>query len=270
MRIVNIASGSKGNCTYIEYDGTRVLIDVGLNEKYIQKQLEDIGSSLSEINAVCITHEHTDHIKALGQLAKKYNICFYIKRQLAESNMLGNVYFKNEKLIKFDNDTFCIGGLEIAPIELSHDAVAPVGFVIGVKNSNSKALFLTDTGFVPDEVIERLSGVKMAFIESNYDQELLDNGKYPIWLKERINSKVGHLSNEQALEFAKVLYSRGTKCFVLSHISQNNNTPELAYSNFAGYFEDLGLELDKDVFIRMSFQDKHGANFILKEEFDGK
>jgi len=270
MRIVNLASGSKANCTYIEYGETVVLIDVGLNEKSLKKALLEIGSSIDKVLAVCITHEHVDHIRALGALAKKYEFDFYIKKELAESQFLSDVMFKEGKLHKIDNMKFSIGELEILPFEVSHDAIAPIGFIVNVFSSKSKALFLTDTGMVAESLKQNFDNIKMAFLESNYDEKMLLNGKYPYLTKKRIQSEKGHLSNEQSLELAKYLFDRGTKCFVLSHISQNNNTPELAFANYADYFLEKGYILDKDVFIRLSFQEKHGNNFNLKEEFDGK
>lgn len=270
MRIVNLASGSKANCTYIEYGDTKILIDAGLNEKQLRQELLSIGANLESILAICITHEHIDHVRAVKTLAKKYDCEFYVKRELADSSFFADVVFKEGKLRKFDLSKFNVGDLEITPIEASHDAIAPVGYVINVFGSKSKALFLTDTGLVGDNMKQGLKNVKMAFIESNYDEQMLLNGKYPYITKQRILSGKGHLSNDQSLELAKFLFENGTRCFVLSHLSQNNNTPEIAYSNYANYFESQGLVLDKDVFIRLSFQERHGNNFNLKEEFDGK
>jgi phosphoribosyl 1,2-cyclic phosphodiesterase len=270
MRIVNLASGSKANCTYIEYGDTKILIDVGLNEKNLKKELAEIGARIEDVLAVCITHEHVDHVRAVKALAKKYDLDFYVKQELADSAFFADVFFKEGKLHKIESAKFNVGNLEILPIDVSHDAIAPVGYVVNVFGSKSKALFLTDTGVVSESVKQHLDGVKMAFLESNYDENMLINGKYPYITKQRILGNKGHLSNVQSLELAKYLYDIGTKCFVLSHISQNNNTPEIAYTNYADYFESKGLILDKDVFVRLSFQERHGNNFNLKEEFDGK
>ena len=270
MRIVNLASGSKANCTYIEYGDTKILIDAGLNEKQLRQELLNIGSNLESILAICITHEHVDHVRAVKTLAKKYDCEFFMKKELAESSFFSDVVFKDGKLRKFETTKFNVGDLEILPIDTSHDAIAPVGYVVNVFGSKSKALFLTDTGVVGENVKQNLKNVKMAFLESNYDEQMLLNGKYPYITKQRILSNKGHLSNVQSLELAKFLYQNGAKCFVLSHLSQNNNTPEIAYTNYADYFESQGLVLDKDVFIRLSFQERHGNNFNLKEEFDGK
>lgn len=269
MRVVNLASGSKGNSTFVEYGGTKILIDVGLSERKLQARLAEVGEKLDDITAVLVTHEHSDHIFALSALAKKYNMDFYIETGLADSEIITHIKFKENKLKKILLDKFCVGDIEILPIKVSHDALAPVAFILNVAGSLSKVAFFTDVGCVSEENEKLLSGVKMIFLESNYDEKMLFGGNYPYPVKKRIAGKTGHLSNAQALELASKLYKTGTKCFVLSHISENNNTPEIVYSNFADYFKSQGLSLDKDVFLRLSYQNEHGNNFILKEDFNG-
>ncbi len=268
MRIINLASGSKANTTFIGFNETKILIDVGLNEKQLRERLQEIGEKIENISGICITHEHSDHIKSLKTLAKKYDMNFYIHKNLAESNFLSDTVFKEGKLHKFLSDKFVIGELEIQPFDTSHDAIAPVGFSINVHGSKSKFSIITDTGLVFERTIKLIEHSKIVFIESNYDEKMLKNGFYPAIVKERIAGNKGHLSNAQSLEVAKRLFATGTKCFVLSHLSENNNTPELAFLNYANFFESQGYVLDKDVFIRLSYQNRHGNNFILKEEFE--
>ena len=268
MRIVNLASGSKGNSTLLEYGGTKVLIDVGLSEKKLKTLLQEVGvKGFEEIYAICITHEHVDHIKALFSLAKKYDIKVFVHQKLAESSVFEKESIKEGNLHTFTDMKFNVGDFEFLPVGISHDAIAPVGFVVNVFASKSRVGFLTDTGVVFDSVKRAYEGVKMIFLESNFDKEMLFGGKYPEITKKRIFSDKGHLSNEQSLAFAKYLYDNGTRCFILSHISENNNTHELAYVNYVDFFESQGAVLDKDVFVRLSFQNKHGNNFNLKEEF---
>ncbi len=266
MHIVNLASGSKANSTLIETEKTKILIDAGLREKELERRLNEVGTSLSQINAIFVTHEHSDHIKALPTLAKKYDMQFFVHEELAKSGLLQNINFKEQKLLCFSNNTAKVGDLLIEPFNISHDAVCPVGFVVSEFKSKSKAGFVTDLGIVTETVKNALSGSKIVFIESNHDKQMLLSGNYPPRLKARIAGKYGHLSNAQALELADWLYKRGTKCFILSHLSENNNSPRIAYGEFANFFESQGLVLDKDVFIRLSFQDKHGNNFSLKKE----
>ncbi len=268
MRVINLASGSKGNSTLVEYGDTKLLIDVGLTEKKLVLSLAEVGEDIKNISAVIITHEHVDHIRALPYLAKKYDIDFYIETALAESEQVKAINFKEGKLHKILLDKFEIGEVEVLPFKISHDAISPVGYVINAKGSKAKLGLATDLGEVTQDVVDALKMSKLVLIESNYDEEMLFAGNYPYNVKKRIAGAKGHLSNSQSLELAKQLFESGTKCFVLSHISENNNNLELAYSNYACYFESLGLSLDKDVFIRLSYQGRHGNNFILKEDFD--
>ena len=266
MRIVNLASGSKGNSTFVAFGETKILIDAGITEKKLSETLLEIKENIADIQGVLVTHEHIDHIRAIKTLAKKYDMVFYVHKQLAESSAFQDIEFKEGKLFKFESTEFSIGDFEIKPFETSHDAIRPVGYVVRVFGNKAKAGFVTDLGVVSETVKRELQGSKIVFIESNYDEKMLMGGSYPKIVKERIAGSFGHLSNAQSLELAKFLFDSGTKCFIISHISENNNTMELAYLNYANYFESQGLVLDKDVFVRLSFQGKHGNNFVLKED----
>lgn len=267
MRIVNLSSGSKANSTFICYNETRILIDAGLSEKMLASSLLEIGEKIENINAVFVTHEHIDHIRAIKNLAKKYDIDFYFHEDVLLVPSIQDIKFKEGKLHGFTDKIINFGDLQIQPFEISHDAARPVAFVVNVFGSKSKAGFVTDLGVVTDTVKKNLTGVKIAFLESNYDEEMLFGGSYPFLLKKRIAGEKGHLSNAQSLELAKFLYDNGTKCFVLSHISENNNTYEKALANYLDYFEKNNIQLNQDVIVKLSFQLKHGNNFTLKEEF---
>ena len=269
MRIVNLSSGSKANATFVGFNDTKILIDAGINEKKLAGLLNEIGEKLENITAVFITHEHVDHIRAVKALAKKYDIDFYLREELVESGFLKDIAFKEGRLHKFVRDVVNVGDLQVVPFDVSHDAIAPVGFTINVFGSSAKVGFVTDLGVVTDTVKKALVGAKVVFIESNYDEDMLKGGKYPFLIKQRIAGNKGHLSNFQSLELARYLYENGTKCFVLSHISENNNTYELAFLNYVDYFEKSNIMLNKDVFIRVSFQEKRGNNFNVKEEYNG-
>ena len=267
MRIVNLSSGSKANSTFLSFNDTRILIDAGLPEKKLCETLNQIGERIENINAIFVTHEHIDHIRAIKMLAKKYDMDFYFHKELIDSGKLADINFKEGRVRGFTNNVVNVGDLEIQPFEISHDAVRPVGFVVNVFGSKSKAGFATDLGEVSDDVKHALRGSKIVFLESNYDEQMLFDGSYPFVLKRRIASEKGHLSNVQSLEFAKYLYDNGTKCFVLSHISENNNTYELALANFVDYFNENNIKLNKDVIVKVSFQMKYGNNFTLREEY---
>lgn len=266
MRIVNLASGSKGNSTFVHYKDTKILIDAGISVGKLKTRLKEIGEGLENIDAVFITHEHTDHIAAVTELIKKFNIKVYMHEALLEKNVFSAAFRANIFTFNCTQPTI-FQDICVQAFETSHDSVRPVGFVLNACGSRSKVGFVTDLGLVTDDVIFALSGAKIVFIESNYDESMLEFGPYPWPLKNRIRGKYGHLSNTQSVELADRLYKSGTKCFVLSHLSEVNNTPERAYDNFKEHFENLGYVLDKDLFIRVSSQGKHGNNFCLKEEF---
>ncbi len=269
MYIVNLSSGSKANSTFVRYGETRILIDAGVNEKKLKNSLLEIGEKLEDVNAVFITHEHVDHIRAVKTLAKKYDIDFYVRQEVKECGAIDDVCFKEGKLHTFIHDTINVGDLQVNPFDVMHDAVAPVGYTVNVFGSKSRVGFVTDLGVVSETVKKALTGVKIVFIESNYDENMLVSGKYPYLLKQRIAGNKGHLSNAQSLDLARFLYDNGTKCFVLSHISENNNTYELAFSNYVDYFEQNNIQLNKDVYVRVSFQEKRGNNFKLEEDYNG-
>ena len=270
MRIVNLSSGSKANSTFVGFGESKILIDAGLVEKKLSEQLIEIGENIENINAVFVTHEHVDHIRAIKTLAKKSDIDFYFHEGVVNSGAISDIKFKEGKLHTFKDVVINVGDLQIQPFDISHDATAPVGFVVNVFGSKTKAGFATDLGVVSDVVKNALCGVKIVFLESNYDEEMLAGGPYPYILKKRISGEKGHLSNVQSLELAKYLYDNGTKCFVLSHISENNNTYELALTNFVDYFEKNNIKLNQDVIVKVSRQMMHGNNFTLREEYDGK
>ena len=249
MRIVNLASGSKGNSTFVAFGETKILIDAGLTEKKLAETLLEINENIANIQGVLITHEHIDHIRAIKTLAKKYDMVFYVHKKLAESSVFQDIEFKEGKLFMFERTEFSVGNFVIKPFEISHDAIRPVGYVVNVFGSKSKAGFVTDLGVVSESVKRELQGSKIVFIESNYDEKMLISGKYPKIVKDRIKGEFGHLSNEQSLELAKFLFETGTKCFVLSHISENNNTPELAYKTICNYLREKGLVEGKNISI---------------------
>lgn len=267
MKIVNLSSGSKANSTFVGLNETKILIDAGLNLKQLEESLVEIGENILNINAVFVTHEHIDHIRAIKSLAKKYDIDFYFHEDVLQANSIQEIKFKEGRLHTFTNNIVNVGDLQIKPFEISHDALRPVGFVVNAFGSSSKAGFATDLGVVSETVKKELLGVKIVFLESNYDEEMLFGGSYPFILKQRIAGEKGHLSNTQSLELARFLFENGTKCFVLSHISENNNTYEKALTNFVDYFESNNIKLNKDVIVKVSFQMKHGNNFTLREEF---
>ena len=228
LKVHTLYSSSSGNMFHIENKDTNILLDVGVTYKAINEGLNSINKDLSNIDAIVITHEHVDHIKGLYTLCKKNDIPIYTTEKTA-------IYLKdklNEKNIDCDiqiidyNKPFNINSIELRAFETSHDAVMPCGY--NIKSENSKLSFATDLGYMTDYVYENLKDSNFVILESNYDDILLDYGKYPFNLKRRIKGSFGHLSNTDAAETISKLANNGQTNFLLAHLSQNNNNEYIA------------------------------------------
>jgi phosphoribosyl 1,2-cyclic phosphodiesterase len=221
MLISVIASGSNGNSCLVEDKNSSILIDAGKSMREIESRMNRLGKSLEQVNALILTHSHVDHYLSIGPIARAYNIPVYITKETYEEtkNHLENVKIKN-----FSYKThFDINGLEIKPIQTSHD-VSSCGFVI--KNFG----FFTDTGKVTDQMQDAIKKLKGILIESNHDIDMLINGPYPAFLKQRILSDNGHLSNIDASNF--IQKNKSLNLALLAHLSATNNTPEKAKTTF--------------------------------------
>ena len=230
MRICSIASGSTGNCIYVGNGNTHLLIDCGISGKKIENGLNGIGLTSKDIDAVLVTHEHTDHVKGLGVIARKYGIPFYTckktKKAIFEMKELGEIDAGLFHDIEADK-MFCLKDLAIEPFSISHDAADPVGFRI---NDGKKTMALaTDMGTFDDYTVEHLKDLDTILLESNHDVRLLEVGRYPYPLKRRILSDKGHLSNELAGALLNEILHDNMKHIILGHLSAENNYPDLAY-----------------------------------------
>lgn len=226
MRFCVLGSGSKGNATYLESGETRILIDAGMSGIELQRRLATIGVELLEIDVILVTHEHNDHVHGVGVLSRRAKIPVYANPATfsAASRIVGKLSSFNE----FETGaSFQIRNLEIHPFSISHDAQDPVGFRI----SDGRVSFgyCTDTGKVSQLIRHRLASCKGLVLESNHDIEMLQNGTYPPYLKQRIRSNQGHLDNEEASLFLKELLHEKLEHVVLAHLSEENNDPEIAY-----------------------------------------
>ncbi|MBO4570135.1 MAG: MBL fold metallo-hydrolase [Clostridia bacterium] len=260
MRVKNLGSGSKGNSTLIETGKTKVLLDCGFGIRELTNRLNEAGVSLDEIDAIVITHEHSDHIKGLKSIIAKHKIKVYA-HALVWPVLHSQV--DNRLEMVFGDMPFKIGDLVVTPFVVSHDSINCQGFTFTC--GKAKFGYATDLGYVSSEVLNMLTGSKLVFIESNHDEEMLKNGPYPPILKARIRGNTGHLSNIQCAEATIKLALSGTKYFALAHLSEHNNTPALAYGTVSNALANAMLEPEKDVFLRLTYQDKCGNNFYIKE-----
>lgn len=230
LSVTTLFSGSSGNCALISADGRRFLIDAGVSAKRIRDALAALSVDVGSIEAVFVTHDHIDHVRGLAVLSRTFRVPVMMNVPTARA-CIANRYFAPEdftdNLFLFENAVeYSESGLCVRSFDVPHDAAAPVGYRFEYKGECLAAA--TDTGHVTDSMIGNFYGCGTAVIEANHDPEMLNNGPYPQWLKDRIASPVGHLSNGDCADFAEILSKNGAKEIILAHISRENNTPELA------------------------------------------
>ena len=221
----NLFSSSSGNCSYIETESTKLLIDCGLSAKKIEESLKQLNSSLSKINGILITHEHSDHTKALKTICKNYDIPVYANKKTHDA-ISKTAEISNKKYF-LNDEAFDLGELKIKPFSIPHDAIDPVAY--NIANAEKKISIATDIGHIDKNLINNLIGSNFILLESNYDFELLKNSSYPYNLKQRIAGPFGHLSNDDAAELVNYLNTQNLNNVMFGHLSKENNTPEQAY-----------------------------------------
>lgn len=221
MKVKVIASGSKGNCTLIQTDKIKILIDMGIGYQQLASELEKINLEPQSIDAILITHTHSDHIKGLPSLVKKTNLKVYMLEEM-EPELVKKIPENNLHLY---TNPLILEDLTINLIRISHD-VEGVGFVI--EHNNHSLVYLTDTGYINRKYIPLMKNRDLYIIESNHDEEMVMEGPYPYILKQRVISDKGHLSNHATAEYLLETVGNNTKQIILAHISENNNTEELA------------------------------------------
>ncbi len=227
MEFSALASGSSGNCFYVENNGNAVLVDAGISAKQIVERLFFLGKNPEKVKAIFITHEHSDHVRGADVFARKFNVPIFATKKTSENCFLCSGYdFIN--LIK-NNEVVNIRGMRIEAFSKSHRASDPVSYNI---YNGKKISIITDVGYACENVVANVNDSDALFLESNHDIDMLENGFYPYYLKKWIKSDEGHLSNKQAaLCVLENAHSR-LKYLILSHLSKNNNTPKIALLSF--------------------------------------
>ena len=230
MRMVSIASGSSGNCIYIGSDNTHVLVDAGISNKRIEMGLNDLGLNARELDGILITHEHSDHIKGLGVISRKYGIPIYATGGTADAMLrMKSLGKMPEGLIHEirEDEPFEIKDLTVNPFTISHDAAQPVGYRL--ECGEHSVGIATDLGKYNDYIVKNLENLDAVLLEANHDIRMLQVGKYPYYLKQRILGDRGHLSNENAGRLLCRILHDNLKAVFLGHLSRENNYEELAY-----------------------------------------
>ncbi|MBC2274383.1 MBL fold metallo-hydrolase [Listeria welshimeri] len=227
IRFSILASGSSGNATLIETGGQKILVDCGLSGKKMEGLFAQVGRNMNDLDAILITHEHSDHIKGLGVLARKYKLPIYAnaKTWKAMDNMIGEV--SSDQKFQFDMETVkSFGSMQVESFGVSHDAIEPMFYIF--HNGNKKFVMITDTGYVSDRMKGHIAGADAYLFESNHDVEMLRMGRYPWNVKRRILGDEGHVSNEDAAIAMSEVITDQTKRIYLGHLSKDNNMKELA------------------------------------------
>ncbi len=240
IHFCNLYSGSSGNSTYIASETTSLLIDAGVSCQKITNALAKLNTSLSKINGILISHEHSDHVKGIEVICKKFHIPVYATSKTWEA--MQNLKVPNELKCYFDADKeFLLGDIRVFPFSIPHDAADPCGFSLFC--GTRKVTVATDIGHIDDTLMQKMYASDILLIESNYDRDTLICGPYPYLLKKRIQSDIGHLSNEMTGKAVKTLYENGVTNIILGHLSKENNFPELAYQTTLNEIQTSSCEM---------------------------
>lgn len=265
IKFLSLSSGSSGNCYYIGTEEEGFLIDAGISARKIKKTLAEHGIDMTMIKGVCISHDHADHIAAAGYLGERMGKPIYVTKTTLEGmnrnwRMSEKIYTAHRFIFK--EISFSLAGFEITPFEVPHDAHDNVGFI--VKRGDWCMAFATDLGRITPTVKRFISKAKHLVIESNYDADMLRNGKYNYFLKRRILGENGHLCNAVT---AKFLADNFCECcfkkIFLCHISNENNTPELALKTTTDALSSAGIKVGEEVEVYTLKRDKASEMFVL-------
>lgn len=237
MRVTSLGSGSEGNALVVEASSgtttTRVLLDCGFSAKEIDRRLVRVGLASGELDAILITHEHSDHIGGALTMARRFGIPLYMSWGTARA--VGADTADVDLHVMWGDDAAAIGDLEIHPYTVPHDAREPLQFVFS--NGSARLGVLTDAGMSTPHLCSALNGCNALVLEANHDVEMLANGRYPASLKARISGSHGHLSNAAAAEILASLDRSRLRHLVAAHLSQQNNQPELAQAAFSAVLD---------------------------------
>ncbi len=265
-KIIPLFSGSKGNSYYIGSGSKGILIDAGRSAKQITEALSHFNINIASIEAILITHEHSDHINGLRVFASRNNIDAYMSNGTSEQ-MIIDGHLKGVRYSCFQKDgdnytPFDTGSFMVEPFKTSHDTTESTCFRITDKEKR-KITLATDLGYISDTVFSYLSGSDAVILESNHDVGMLKNGPYPYLLKRRIMSDKGHLSNDVCSDALPKLVQSGTTRFLLAHLSRENNYPDLAYHCAVAKLMENNMMRDKDYTLNVAAEDYNGTIIYL-------
>ena len=268
LRFSPLFSGSSGNATYVGCDDANLLVDAGLSGSRVTQELERVGIDPRRLDAILVTHEHSDHIKGIGILSRKYDLPVYATEGTWREmfNKIGAIAEKNVRIFEPEQDFF-IGSIDITPFSTPHDAAQPVGYVF--ETGGAKLAIATDLGCVRDSWLKHVMGAHAVILESNFDPGMLQTGPYPYELKKRIMGRHGHLSNDDAGEVAAELVRAGATQIILGHLSKENNYPELAMKCCELALQQAGIVPHQDARIVIASRYGNSGIFSINAEVLG-
>ena len=245
MKVCVLSSGSKGNCTYVETKNHKILIDIGTSSLYVEKSLRSIGVNPEDIDIVLVTHAHIDHVAGIKVFSKKYNPLVYISEKILKESNIKIENISSEEEINIDSD------IKIKSIRLSHDVDDIKGYVI--EEDDTSMVYITDTGYINESNFDYIKNKNLYVFESNHDVEkLMNNPKYPHHTKIRILSDKGHLSNKDSAYYLSRLIGYNTKCVILAHISEQNNTEDLALETLKETLDRKNIDFNNIIIARQN------------------
>jgi len=247
VKFCSLYSGSSGNSIYFGTEQTHILVDAGVSGARITKALQEIDVKPENIKAILITHEHSDHTIGAGIFSRKYGVPIYAREKTWKAMRKDLGKLAEENIVIINKENFALGDVEVCNYSIPHDAADPVAYTFYA--NNKKVSIATDIGFVTEDIYKNVLGSDIALIESNHDIDMLQGGRYPLHLKQRILSNHGHLSNVGAAAFITELAKNGTKHIYMGHLSHENNCPELAMKAAESALSECGFDVGKDVHI---------------------
>lgn len=263
MKVVTLSSSSKGNSVLIMGEQTNLLIDAGIKMSSLIEKLQILNCDPNSIKAILSTHEHSDHIKSVGSMMRKFGCMLYVHADGHDAVLKKIGHVDERKVVTFYDQPFCVGEFEIKCFHLPHDSVSCVGFV--VKCGSSKFAYATDLGYASEETVENLKNCKLVILESNHDDKMLiNNPNYSDFLKRRIIGRRGHLSNVASAKVICALAQNNVKQVVLAHLSLENNTPSLCYQTVCEYLEAMGIIPGTNIKIDVAPAQAIGTVFVIK------
>lgn len=265
LALCPLFSGSSGNCVYLSLGGARLLVDAGVACSRIEASLRELGADLERIDAVLVTHDHVDHVRGLAVLCRRYGLPVYANEGTWNAILAHEANFPRRCMRTFlTGEEFSVGQVSVRPFPIPHDAAEPVGFVFSC--GGLRCAVATDIGRVEDGWLSAVEGAQALVIEANHDVDMVRRGPYPQRLKRRILGANGHLCNEDCALALQQLAKKGAKAVFLSHLSADNNLPELAYNTVCEALARAGYEPGRDVRVMVSRRDRVSDLLLLSDE----